>query len=64
MVRLGVTAWSLKLLLEDAQGSQATRQRMNEFKAWMDALAPLGQVRMDVTEKEQRAIFTLEAGVP
>ncbi len=64
VVRLGVTAWSLKLLLEDAQGSQATRQRMNEFKAWMDALAPLGQVRLDVTEKEQRAVFTLEAGVP
>ncbi len=64
VVRLGVTAWSLKLLLEDAQGTQATRQRMNEFKAWMDALAPLGQVRMDVTEKDQRAVFNLEAGVP
>ena len=64
VVRLGVTAWSLKLLLEDAQGSQDTRQRMNEFKAWMDALIPLGQVQMEVTEQDRRAVLNFTAGVP
>ena len=64
VVRLGVTAWSLKLLLEDPQGSQATRQRMNDFKAWMDTLAPLGQVRIGLEERDQRAVFTLQAGAP
>jgi hypothetical protein len=64
VVRLGVTAWSLKLLLEDPQGSQPARQRLNEFKAWMDALAPLGQLGIEVAEQDQRAIITLDTGVP
>ena len=64
VARLGVTAWSLKLLLEDAQGSQPARQRLNDFKAWMDALAPLGQLGIEVAEQDQRAIITLDTGVP
>lgn len=64
VARLGVTAWSLKLLLEDPQGSQPTRQRLNDFKAWMDALAPLGQLWIEVAEQDQRAIITVETGVP
>lgn len=62
VVRLGVTAWSLKLLLEDPQGSQDTRQRMNDFKAWMDTLVPLGQVRVALEERDGRAAFNVEAG--
>ncbi len=64
VVRLGVTAWSLKLLLENPQGSQPTRQRLNEYKAWMDAVAPLGQVRVALDERNGQAVFTLEAGGP
>lgn len=62
VVRLGVTAWSLKLLLEDPQGSQATRQRLNEFKAWMDLLVPLGQVRLEVEELGGKAVFAVQTG--
>lgn len=62
VVRLGVTAWSLKLLLEDPQGSQATRQRLNEFKAWMDLLVPLGYVRLDVEDKQGRVVLNLQTG--
>lgn len=64
VARLGVTAWSLKLLLEDPPGSQQARQRLNNFKAWMDALAPLGHLWIEVSEHEQRAIFTIESGAP
>lgn len=62
VVRLGVTAWSLKLLLEDPEGSLETRQRMNDFKAWMDTLIPLGQVRVALNERDGRAVINLEAG--
>jgi hypothetical protein len=62
VVRLGVTAWSLKLLLEDPQGTQETRQRMNDFKAWMDTLSPLGQITIGWAERDGRVALTLHAG--
>lgn len=46
VVRLAITAWSLKLLVENAEKSQATRERLNVAKAWLDALAPFGQLHL------------------
>jgi hypothetical protein len=46
VVRLAITAWSLKLLVEDAAKSQAARERLNVAKAWLDALAPFGQLHV------------------
>ena len=62
VVRLGVTAWSLKLLLEDPEGTQATRQRMNDFKAWMDTLSPLGHIAVGWEDRNGQATITLHAG--
>lgn len=42
-LRLALSAYAFKLLMEDAAGSQARRQRINEWKAWLDALEPLEQ---------------------
>jgi len=58
VARLAITAWSLKLLVEDAAKSQPTRDRLNVAKAWLDALAPFGQLHVwarptaDATEVE------------
>jgi hypothetical protein len=40
LLRLAITAWSLKLLVENPRESLPMRQRLNEAKAWIDALAP------------------------
>ena len=40
-LRLAVTTYSLKLLLEDPRGTYRVRQRLNDAKAWIDALMPL-----------------------
>ena len=40
-LRLAITTYALKLLLEDAKGSLAVRQKLNEAKAWIDSLSPL-----------------------
>ncbi len=45
-LRLAITTYSLKLLFEDAQGSQKTRQQLNEAKAWIDSLVPLQAARL------------------
>lgn len=44
-LRLAVTTYSLKLLMEDPRGSQKSRQRLNEAKAWIDSFAPLETCR-------------------
>jgi hypothetical protein len=44
-LRLAVTTYSLKLLMEDPRGSQKPRQRLNEAKAWIDSFAPLDTCR-------------------
>lgn len=48
-LRLGLATYSLKLFLEDPQGSQRLRQRLNEAKAWIDSLAPLDTGRFWAT---------------
>lgn len=45
-LRLAVTTYSLKLLMEDPVRTQSARQRLNEIKAWIDSLAPLGTCRV------------------
>lgn len=45
-LRLALSAYSLKLLFEDAEGSRATRQQLNEAKAWLDVLARLQYLRL------------------
>ncbi|HMP35285.1 MAG TPA: hypothetical protein PKC67_13160 [Kiritimatiellia bacterium] len=48
-LRLAITAYALKLLFEDASGTRAERQRLNEAKAWLETLATLEQVQATVT---------------
>ncbi|MCS6770534.1 MAG: hypothetical protein NZ740_00735 [Kiritimatiellae bacterium] len=40
MARLAITAWSLKLLIENPTGSLPFRERLNAAKGWIDAIAP------------------------
>ena len=40
-LRLAVTTYSLKLLLEDPRGTYRVRQQLNDAMAWIDALMPL-----------------------
>jgi hypothetical protein len=43
VLRLAFSAYAFKLMLEDAAGSQSRRQRLNEWKAWLDAFEPFQQ---------------------
>lgn len=42
-LRLALSAYAFKLLMEDAAGSQARRQQISEWRAWLDAFEPLEQ---------------------
>lgn len=62
VLRLAVTAWSLKLLVEDAGASQAQRQQLNELKAWIDALAPFEQLQLWVRPRGEGTEFEFKVG--
>ena len=62
LLRLGVTAWSLKLLVENPRDSQAARQRLNEAKAWIDTLAPLRALRVWVRPRQDTLEYEFQLG--
>ena len=54
-LRLALSAWSLKLLFEDPRESRELRQTINELRAWIDVLEPLGQATFTIsTEDDER----------
>lgn len=40
-LKLAIVTYSLKLLVQNAEGTVRMRQRINEAKAWIDSLAPM-----------------------
>jgi len=62
-LRLALTAYSLKLMQDDMQKSQAQRQQINEAKAWIDALAPMKELRVWLSSQSNTTTeITFEMG--
>ncbi|MBW7908967.1 MAG: hypothetical protein H3C50_08645 [Kiritimatiellae bacterium] len=62
LLRLAVTAWSLKLLVENPQGSQEMRQKLNEAKAWIDAMAPQKTLQVWVRPRQDLLEYEFKLG--
>ena len=63
-LRLAISAYSLKLLFEDAQGSRETRQKLNEAKAWLDMLARFGSIHMRISHEDEMYSFEVKTIKP
>ncbi|MBN1269932.1 MAG: hypothetical protein JXB04_10105 [Kiritimatiellae bacterium] len=63
IMRLALTAYALKLATDDPRGTRRVRQRLNEAKAWMDALAPLEEGRWSLAGDGDRLRVAFEMGV-
>lgn len=61
-VRLALSAWSLKLLVEDPLNSGPAREKINEIKAWIDTLAPLETLALTLDQSEGYAVYAVTAG--
>ena len=61
-LRLAVTTYSLKLLMEDPRGSQKPRERLNEAKAWIDSFAPLDTCRFWLRSDGHTVNVSFKAG--
>ena len=51
-LRLALSAYSVKLLFDDPQGTRETRQRLSEIRAWIDTLEPMGGVSLWLNQEE------------
>lgn len=61
-LRVALTAYGVKLAMENPRGSQPMRQRLNEAKAWIDAMAPLQTLRFEARPDDDQTRILLEAG--
>lgn len=61
-IRLAISAYSLKLLFEDASGSRETRQSLNEIKAWLDVAARLEQLQVTARRDGEYLAVDFSAG--
>ena len=61
-IRVALTAYAVKLVAEQGEKSQPMRQRINEWKAWVDAMSPLGELRVVARNDGDETEIRLEAG--
>ncbi|TAN37749.1 MAG: hypothetical protein EPN23_04325 [Verrucomicrobia bacterium] len=61
-LRLIIAGYSLKLMLDDPRKAAGQRQQLNTYKAWLDALAPLGQAKLWLTSDGQLSALRFEIG--
>lgn len=52
-LRLALSAYSVKLLFDDPQSSRETRQRINEARAWIDTLEPMGAAHAWIEQDDE-----------
>ena len=63
-LRLIIAGYSLKLMFENPQRSAAQRAQLNAYRAWLDALAPLGEAKLWLTSDGRLSALRFEIGKP
>jgi hypothetical protein len=62
VMRNAIAAWSLKMLFEDAAGSQEVRRHLNRTRAWLEALAAMETVWLRLEAEPGVRRICLEMG--
>lgn len=60
--KLAISAYSLKLVFEDANGTRAQRKRLNEMKAWLDTLAKMNRLHVSARVTDGLVAMDVQAG--
>jgi len=58
-----MATWSMAQMFIEGGNSQVIRAQLNEAKAWIDALAPLGTARAALVRREGKTVLTLDLGL-
>lgn len=60
--KLAISAYSLKLVFEDADGTRNQRKQLNEMKAWLDTLADMQRLHLLASVADGYVKIDLQAG--
>ena len=63
LARDAIATWSMAQMFMNSGDSQEIRERLNDIKAWIDALAPLGAARAELSRREGRTALSLDLGL-
>ena len=63
MARDAIATWSMAQALLGGGSTQEIRERLNEAKAWIDALAPLGEVRAELGRRGGKTELAVDFGL-
>ncbi len=58
-----IATWSMAQMFLNGGNSQAIRGRLNEAKAWIDALAPLGMARAQLGRRGEKTTVSVDLGL-
>ena len=61
--RDAMAMWSMAQMFLDSGGSRGARERMNEIQAWIDAFAPFGQARADLSRRGTKTVLHVDLGL-
>lgn len=63
LVRDGIATWSMAQVFLDSGASRASRAQLNEAKAWVDAFAPFGEGRAELSRRAGQTVLALDLGL-
>ena len=63
VARDAIATWSMAQALLGGGSTQEIRERLNEAKAWIDALAPLGEVRAELGRRGGKTELAVDFGL-
>ena len=63
VARDAIATWSMAQAILGGGSTQEIRERLNEAKAWIDALAPFGEVRAELGRRAGRTELAVDFGL-
>ncbi len=63
VARDGIATWSMAQMFLEGGDSRAVREQLNEYRTWIDALAPFGQARAHLNRRAGQSMLSLDLGL-
>ncbi len=63
LLRDGIATWSMARVFLDSGNSRASREQLNEAKTWIDAFAPFGEGRAELSRRNGQTVLALDLGL-
>jgi hypothetical protein len=63
LARDAIATWSMAQMFQNREDSRASREQLNDIRAWIDALVPLGAGQAELSRRDGATILALDLGL-